>query len=56
MSVPIEVARDIARAGTDYDWLVMRMYRYPEPFKVDIKPRSSSAEILVKEAIMGVDR
>ncbi|KAF5309511.1 hypothetical protein D9619_012387 [Psilocybe cf. subviscida] len=28
---------------------------YPEPFKVDIKPRSSSAEILVKEAVVGDD-
>ncbi|KAF5327811.1 hypothetical protein D9619_004578 [Psilocybe cf. subviscida] len=26
---------------------------YPEPFKVDIKPRSASAETLVKDAILG---
>jgi hypothetical protein len=33
--------------------LHLKTSRYPEPFKVDIKPRGDSAETLVRDGILG---
>lgn len=35
--------------------LMREMRRHPEPFKVDIKPRSPSSEVLVKHIVVEDD-